>query len=90
MGQNSATDVLTVSLSANDIQGHQFGPDSEAEREMVIRLDQDLNSFFSYVDQKIGLENVMVALSADHGIAPIPTESAKLGVTSARLDLDAY
>jgi hypothetical protein len=29
MGQNGVTDVLTVSLSANDIQGHQFGPDSE-------------------------------------------------------------
>jgi Type I phosphodiesterase / nucleotide pyrophosphatase len=89
MGQNSATDVLTVSLSANDIQGHQFGPDSDAEREMVIRLDQDLDSFFSYIDKKIGLKNVMVALTADHGVAPIPTESAKLGVASARLDLDA-
>jgi len=56
---------------------------------MVIRLDQDLDSFFSYIDKKVGLENVMVALTADHGIAPIPTESAKLGVASARLDLDA-
>jgi predicted AlkP superfamily pyrophosphatase or phosphodiesterase len=89
MGQNGVTDVLTVSLSANDIQGHQFGPDSDAQREMVVRLDQDLDSFFSYIDKKIGLENVMVALTADHGIAPIPAESAKLGVASARLDLDA-
>jgi len=90
MGQNSVTDVLTVSLSANDIQGHQFGPDSDAQREMVIRLDQDLDSFFSYLDKKIGLQNVIVALTADHGIAPIPTESAKLGAASARLDLDAF
>jgi predicted AlkP superfamily pyrophosphatase or phosphodiesterase len=90
MGQNGVTDVLTVSLSANDIQGHQFGPDSDVQREMVVRLDQDLDSFFSYLDKKIGLENVMVALTADHGIAPIPTESAKLGVASARLDLDAF
>jgi hypothetical protein len=89
MGQNGVTDVLTVSLSANDIQGHQFGPDSDAQREMVVRLDQDLDSFFSYLDKKIGLQNVMVALTADHGVAPIPTESAKLGVASARLDLDA-
>jgi len=33
---------------------------------------------------------VIVALTADHGIAPIPTESAKLGAASARLDLDAF
>jgi predicted AlkP superfamily pyrophosphatase or phosphodiesterase len=89
MGQNSVTDVLTISLSVNNIQGHQFGPDSDARREMIVRLDQDPDSFFSYIDKKIGLENVMVALTADHGIAPIPTESAMLGVASARLDLDA-
>src|ERR1700748_3712659 len=40
--------------------------------------------------KKIGLENVMIALTADHGIAPIPAESAKLGVASTRLDLDAF
>jgi hypothetical protein len=32
----------------------------------------------------------MIALTADHGVAPIPAESAKLGVASARLDLDAF
>ncbi len=90
MGQHDVTDVLTVSLSANDIEGHQMGPDSDYQREMVVRLDQDLNSFFSYLDKRIGLGNVMIALTADHGVAPIPSESAKLGVASARLDLDAF
>jgi len=90
LGQGSVTDVLTVSLSANDILGHQLGPDSVQEKEMVLALDRDIDSFFSYLDQKIGLANVMVAFTADHGIAPIPTESAKLGVASARLDLEAF
>jgi len=90
LGQHPVTDVLTVSLSANDILGHQLGPDSDAEKEMVLALDRDLNGFFSYLDRKIGLRNVLVAFSADHGVAPIPTESAKLGVASARLDLEAF
>jgi predicted AlkP superfamily pyrophosphatase or phosphodiesterase len=89
MGQHDVTDVLTVSLSANDIVGHQMGPDSDSQREMVISLDHDLDSFFTYLDKKIGLANVMIALTADHGIAPIPSEAAKLGVAAARLDLDA-
>ncbi|WP_263368466.1 alkaline phosphatase family protein [Edaphobacter bradus] len=88
MGQHGVTDVLTVSLSANDIMGHQMGPDSDAEKEMVIGLDRDLDSFFGYLDKKIGLENVMIALTADHGVAPIPAESARLGVASARIDLE--
>ncbi len=90
LGQNDVADVLTVSLSANDILGHQLGPDSDNEREMVIGLDHDLDSFFTYLDHKIGLANVMVAFTADHGIAPIPSHSARLGIASARLDLDDF
>jgi predicted AlkP superfamily pyrophosphatase or phosphodiesterase len=90
MGQRDVTDVLTVSLSANDIGGHQLGPDSDAQREMVVGLDRDLDGFFSYLDKKIGLANVMIALTADHGVAPIPAAAAKLGVASARLDLEAF
>lgn len=89
MGQHGVTDVLTVSLSANDIEGHQMGPDSDAEKEMVVGLDRDLDGFFGYLDKKLGLGNVMIALTADHGVAPIPAEAAKLGVASARIDLEA-
>ncbi len=90
LGQHPVTDVVTISLSANDILGHQMGPDADAQKEMVLALDHDLDSFFSWLDQRVGLDNVVVAFSADHGISPIPTESAKLGVASARLDLDAF
>lgn len=88
LGQHGVTDVLTVSLSANDILGHQMGPDSDDERQMVLDLDRDLNNFFSYLDKTIGLDHVMIALSADHGVAPIPAEAAKLGIAAARVDLE--
>ena len=88
LGQHKVTDVLTVSLSANDIVGHQLGPDSDAAKEMVLSLDRDINTFFTDLDKKVGLANVLVGFTADHGVAPIPAESAKLGVQSARLDLE--
>jgi hypothetical protein len=87
LGQGDATDFLVVSLSANDIQGHQFGPDSESQEEMILSLDRDLDSFYSWLDKSIGLKNVWLALSADHGIAPIPAEAAKLGIHAARLNM---
>jgi len=90
LGQGPVTDVLTVSLSANDILGHQMGPDSDDERQMVLSLDRDIDGFFSWLDKTVGLSNVTVAFTADHGIAPIPSESAKLGIASARIDLDAF
>ena len=90
LGQRKVTDVLTVSLSANDIVGHQLGPDSDSQREMVTTLDRDLNAFFTALDKKIGLANVVVAFTADHGIAPIPAQSSALGISSARLDLEVF
>jgi predicted AlkP superfamily pyrophosphatase or phosphodiesterase len=88
LGQNGVTDLLVVSLSANDIQGHQFGPDSESEEQMILGLDRDLDSFNTWLDKTVGLGNVWLALTADHGIAPIPAEAAKLGIDSGTVNLE--
>jgi len=82
LGRNGVTDLVVVSLSANDIQGHQNGPDSDSEERMIHSLDRDLNGFVSWLDQSIGLQNVWLALTADHGTAPVPREAAKLGIHS--------
>lgn len=90
LGSGDVTDLLTISLSANDIQGHQMGPDSPYEKAMVDSLDSDLDSFFTWLDKNIdgGLANVWIALSADHGVAPIPSDAAKLGLNAATFPLD--
>jgi hypothetical protein len=88
LGQSGVTDLLVVSLSANDIQGHQFGPDSDSEERMILSLDRDLDSFNSWLDKTIGLDHVWLALTADHGIPPIPADAARLGIHAASLDMD--
>ncbi len=87
LGQNGVTDLVVISLSANDIQGHKYGPDSASEERMIVSLDRDLDSFNTWLDRTVGLRNVWMALTADHGIAPIPGEAAKLGIHSAVVDM---
>lgn len=87
LGQRGVTDLLTISLSANDIQGHQFGPDSDSEEQMIVALDRQFDAFFSWLDQNVGLNNVWMALTADHGIAPVASEAAKLGMDSALVNM---
>ena len=87
LGQNGVTDLVVISLSPNDIQGHQFGPDSDSEEQMILSLDHDLDSFNTWLDQTLSLKNVWLALTADHGIAPIPGEGAKLGIHAAAVDM---
>ncbi len=90
LGSHPTTDLLTLSLSPNDIEGHHFGPDSPEEHAMVLGLDTDLDAFFTWLDTHVpgGLADVVLALSADHGIAPTPSISAGLGLPGAYISTD--
>ncbi|MBV8896621.1 MAG: alkaline phosphatase family protein [Acidobacteriaceae bacterium] len=74
LGQRGGTDLLTISFSSNDYVGHRVGPDAPEVRDMAIRTDQLIGKLFHLLDEKIGMKNVMVVLSADHGVAPIPQQ----------------
>lgn len=87
LGQGPTTDLVTVSLSAHDNVGHRYGPDSEQEHAMVLGLDANLDRFFGWLDKTIGLKNVWVALSADHGVAPSPGVAAQWGINSGTVDM---
>ena len=89
LGQGNVTDLLTVSLSANDILGHAVGPDSPEEEQMVDSLDTELDAFFTWLDKTIpgGLDNVWIALTADHGVAPVPATAAQYGLNAATINL---
>ncbi len=72
LGRGPATDLLAVSLSVNDYVGHAFGPYSAEVADTTIRTDRYLADFFNDLDQLVGLDNVWIALAADHGVAPNP------------------
>jgi predicted AlkP superfamily pyrophosphatase or phosphodiesterase len=72
LGQGTDTDLLAISLSVNDYIGHAFGPYSPQVADATLRTDRYLASFFAELDKLVGLNNVWVALSADHGVAPNP------------------
>jgi arylsulfatase A-like enzyme len=81
-----ATDLLAISLSANDILGHQVGPDSPEMAAMAIALDRELADFFNFLGHQIGLANIWIALSADHGVSALPDAAKKLRIPAANLD----
>jgi predicted AlkP superfamily pyrophosphatase or phosphodiesterase len=72
LGRNTVTDFLAISLSSTDLVGHQFGPNSVEVEDCYLRLDKDLATFFSFLDQKLGKDNYLVFLTADHGVAQVP------------------
>jgi hypothetical protein len=72
LGQRTEPDLLCLSFSSNDLVGHCYGPDSQEVFDMTLRSDLIVKAILDLLDQKVGKGNYVVALSADHGICPIP------------------
>jgi hypothetical protein len=88
LGRNPAgvTDLLGVSLSTHDYVNHGFGPESRVSQDHLLRVDRALAGFFDYLDKRIGLDKVLIALTADHGFMNAPEYSASIGLGGARLN----
>lgn len=67
LGKNVVSDFLALSLSSTDYVGHQFGPNAIETEDTYLRLDKDLGEFFKYLDEKVGVGEYTVFLTADHG-----------------------
>jgi len=87
LGKAAGTDFLAVSYSSVDYVGHEFGPRSREIQDILVRLDKDLGGLFAHLDQKVGRGNYVVALSADHGVVPIPEDMQKTGADAGLLHL---
>jgi predicted AlkP superfamily pyrophosphatase or phosphodiesterase len=87
LGHSTGTDFLAVSYSSVDLVGHEFGPRSREIQDILVRLDKDLGNLFAHLDQKVGRGNYVVALSADHGVVPIPEDMQSTGADAGVLHL---
>ena len=76
LGQNGGTDLLSVSFSSNDSVGHKVGRTVPAMRDMSVRTDRLLGKLFNAIDKQVGMANVLVVMTADHGVAPLPETMA--------------
>jgi predicted AlkP superfamily pyrophosphatase or phosphodiesterase len=84
LGQGDKPDLLCVSFSSIDYCGHKFGPYSQEVQDITLRLDRQLKELFAYLDKKVGLANVVMVMTADHGVAPTPENAKEQGLDGGR------
>ncbi|MBI3682990.1 MAG: alkaline phosphatase family protein [Acidobacteria bacterium] len=85
LGKRNSTDVLAVSFSANDYVGHAVGPDAPEVRDISIRTDRLVGDFFRFLDARVGMKNVLVVMTADHGVSPMPEVNLKRKMPGGRM-----
>lgn len=82
LGQDDFPDLLNITFSSADYLGVQFGPNSVEMEDTYLRLDRDLTHFLQFIDEYIGKKNVLIVLTADHGVARIPQYLSESGIPS--------
>jgi len=80
------TDLLGISLSGHDYVNHAYGPESRMSHDHLQQLDRRIADFFTYLDKRIGMDNVLVVLTADHGFANTAEFSQSRRIDAARID----
>lgn len=82
LGNNPAhvPDMITISISSTDINGHAFGPDDPSQEKLIVQSDAALDAFFTFLDKTVGLKNVMVAMTGDHGVATTEKAGQAMGM----------
>jgi predicted AlkP superfamily pyrophosphatase or phosphodiesterase len=90
LGNNPAgvPDILAISWTSHDYVNHLFGPESRQSQDQTVRLDRIFEKLFAYLDERVGLQNVLITLSADHGFMNIPEYSASRRLDAGRIDPD--
>ncbi|MBI3667656.1 MAG: alkaline phosphatase family protein [Acidobacteria bacterium] len=84
LGTRSSPDLFAVSFSAGDVIGHTYGPSSQESMDEYLRLDLVLDKLLKAVDARVGLDQTLVILSADHGVMPLVEWLRKQGIKDTR------
>jgi hypothetical protein len=85
LGKHETPDVLAVSFSSNDKVGHNYGTYSPEEHEVTVQTDAILDRLFKAIDRQVGMDNVLVVLTGDHGVAPSAAEDAANRMPGGRM-----
>jgi arylsulfatase A-like enzyme len=87
LGKGEDTDVLTVSFSSHDYAGHRYGPNSREMEEMTVAEDATVANLLNFVRERMpnGLEDVVIVMTADHGMPAHPDYSLEHHIPAGRL-----
>jgi hypothetical protein len=87
LGKHDHPDLLCVSFSCNDSVGHTWGPDSQEVLDVTLRADEIMRELLAHLDAKVGRGNYVLAMTADHGVCPLPEVSQAEGRPAGRASL---
>lgn len=89
LGKRGNPDLLWVSISTTDYAGHTWGPASVEKVDLLERTSDALKRFTQGLDERLGPGGWVLAVTGDHGAAPLPETTAALRIPAVRVTAQA-
>jgi hypothetical protein len=86
LGGDDVPDLLVLSFSSNDLIGHTWGPDSQEVLDVTLRSDALMADLLGFLDGQVGKGRYLLAVTADHGVCPLPEVSLSKKLDARRIE----
>ena len=86
VGEDNVPDLILLNYKGADFVGHKHGPDSNELRLTLEEMDRQLTRMLKVLRAKVG-DNYLLAVTADHGMPPVPSSPDRRHFAPAIVDL---
>lgn len=82
LGKREATDIIHIGFNATEYLANYYSTWSVETQDTYLRLDEDIAHLLEFLDEHLGMENVLVYLTAENALAVDPNYLAESRIPS--------
>jgi len=82
LGKHDATDIIHIGFNATEYLANHYSTWSVETQDTYLRLDEDIAHLLEFLDDQLGMENVLVYLTAENALAVDPNYLAASRIPS--------
>lgn len=71
IGEDDITDLMYINFKSSDASSHSFGFESEECKQVLESIDKQVARVVKTLEDKVGKDNIIVTITADHGSTPL-------------------
>ena len=87
-GEDEITDLAYINFKAPDAAGHEWNMIAPEQRDAMRSVDQELGELVKFLNDEIGRDRYVLAVTADHGQTPLGGRGWAIDQIEARADLE--
>jgi predicted AlkP superfamily pyrophosphatase or phosphodiesterase len=88
LGRDELTDMFWVEMKMPDYAGHAFNMTGPEEADVLRETDRQLRRMKKVLDQRVGEDNYLFVLSADHGQQPLADTTGGWRINNKEIERD--